>query len=262
MSKKALVVDNDFFFVEFLAELLEEKGYEVIKAFDGKEGMSKLEEEAVDLLFADIIMPKIDGEQLIEFTRKKFPDAHFPIIAVSGTIIEQLDRINEIRADYFITKGPIEKMAGQLNELMDRIEKQPLPSPSDKEIFGAENLYPSQVTAELMETVNFQRAITECIGAGIIVVDRDTKIMTTNSLALEITNKSIEETLNCPVTALFPRTEKVKLVNALKRVVHNQELRKVSLPVTIHSREFRAIVSLFKVDDKIAGWIIALEDAE
>jgi CheY-like chemotaxis protein len=36
MQKTALVVDNDFFFVEFLGELLEKKGYKVIKAYDGK----------------------------------------------------------------------------------------------------------------------------------------------------------------------------------------------------------------------------------
>ena len=41
MARKALVVDNDFFFVEFLAELLENKGYEVVKAYDGKEGITK-----------------------------------------------------------------------------------------------------------------------------------------------------------------------------------------------------------------------------
>ena len=46
MAKKALVVDNDFFFVEFLTELLENKGYEVTKAYDGKEGVSRLEEAA------------------------------------------------------------------------------------------------------------------------------------------------------------------------------------------------------------------------
>jgi CheY-like chemotaxis protein len=41
MSKSALVVDNDFFFVEFLTEFLEKRGYEVIKAYDGKEAITK-----------------------------------------------------------------------------------------------------------------------------------------------------------------------------------------------------------------------------
>ncbi|MFH0843859.1 MAG: response regulator, partial [Pseudomonadota bacterium] len=89
MTKKALVVDNDFFFVEFLTELLEQREYEVIKAYDGKEGISKLEEGLVDIIFVDLIMPKIDGRQFIQFTRKKYPDGRFPIVTHSGSIIEQ-----------------------------------------------------------------------------------------------------------------------------------------------------------------------------
>ncbi|MFH1351494.1 MAG: response regulator [Pseudomonadota bacterium] len=122
MTKKALVVDNDFFFVEFLTELLENRGYEVIKAYDGKDGILELHRGTVDLLFVDLIMPKIDGNKLIKFARWKFPDAPFPIIAVSGVIVEQLDEIDKIGADYYIAKGPIEKMADHVNKLMDGIE--------------------------------------------------------------------------------------------------------------------------------------------
>ena len=43
MIKKALVVDSDFFFVEFLSELLAKRGYQVLKAYDGMEALSLLE---------------------------------------------------------------------------------------------------------------------------------------------------------------------------------------------------------------------------
>ena len=46
MPKRALVVDNDHFLVEFLAELLEVRKYQVVKPYDGKEAISKLEETA------------------------------------------------------------------------------------------------------------------------------------------------------------------------------------------------------------------------
>ena len=53
--KKALVVDNDFFFVEFFSELLEKQNYEVYKAYDGKEGITILSEVVPDLLFVDFV---------------------------------------------------------------------------------------------------------------------------------------------------------------------------------------------------------------
>jgi PAS domain S-box-containing protein len=260
MSKKALVVDNDFFFVEFLTELLEKRGYEVIKAYDGKDAISKLEEGPVDLLFVDLVMPKIDGNQVIKFTRSKFSEACFPIIAVSGTLIERLDKINEIGADYCIAKGPMEKMAGHVNEFMDKIEKQPLPATNGENFLEPDKLHPRQVTVELIDSLNFQRAITESIGIGIIVVDKDAKIINANSLALDIIRKSHEEVLNCPITAIFPTRERAKVIDTLKSVIKSQEVRKTTFYPTIRSQEIRTTVSPLRIDGKIAGWIVAMED--
>jgi len=138
MHKRALVVDNDRFFVEFLTELLEAREYQVVKAYDGEEAISKLREEDVGLLFVDMIMPKIDGEQLIEFTRNSFSKSHLPIIALSGAMIEQLGRLENIGADYFLAKGPMEKMAKHIEILLDKIEGGTMLPPSDKTVFNPE----------------------------------------------------------------------------------------------------------------------------
>jgi CheY-like chemotaxis protein len=260
MSKKALVVDNDFFFVEFLTELLEKRGYEVIKAYDGKEGISKLEEGLLDLLFVDLVMPKIDGKQFIKFIRRKFPDAHFPVVVVSGSLVEQLDMLNEIGADYYIAKGPMEQMTDHVNRFMDKVEKQPFPPENAKDLLEPGKVHPRQITVELMDTVGFHQAITESIGVGIIVVDKDARIINANSMALTIIDKSLEEVLNCPVTAVFSKREKAKLIDALKGVVKSEEWRKITFCATIHSQEIRTIVSPLKLDGKIGGWIVAMED--
>lgn len=260
MSKKVLIVDNDFFFVEFLAELLEKRGYEVTKAYDGKEGISRLEEGPVDFLFLDIVIPKIDGKHLIEFTRMKFPDAHFPIIAVSGTVIERMDMLNEIGADYYITKGPVEKMADHINSFIDRIEEEPPPSAGENNLFELDKIFPRQPTAELIDTLSFQLGITESVGVGIVVVDRDARIIYTNPSARSIFDRSIENILNYHITDMFSGKDKGKLINALKRVAIDQELQSVRFSVIISSREIRIIVSLLKVEGEITGWIVALEE--
>ncbi|MBU4427161.1 MAG: response regulator [Desulfobacterales bacterium] len=260
MSKKALVVDNDFFFVEFLAELLEARGYEVAKAYDGKEGISRLEVESFDLLFVDIIMPKIDGKELIRFARMEFPDANFHIIAVSGAILEQLNEIDEIGADYYIAKGPMEQMANQFNAFMDKVENQALPFPSDEKFVRPENLFARTATVELIETVDFHRAITESVGIGIIVIDTDTKIISINSFGLEILQKPFEKLLNRPITTAFPEKIKAQLIEALKGVLQMKETRKITFFAPIHSKKIRIIVSVLNVKCEIAGWVIAMEE--
>lgn len=260
MAKRALVVDNDFFFVEFLSELLEKRGYDIIKAYDGKEGISKLEEGSVDLFFVDMVMPKIDGRQFIKFIRKQFPDARFPIVAVSGTLIEELDMINEFGADFYIAKGPMETMASIINNFMDKIEKESFPFTDDQSFLNQEKLYPREATVELLDNLNFARAVIENIGVGVIVVDMDARIIYSNSLALGILNKPFEAVLNCQVTNVFPEKEEAKLVAALKGVIQNQEITKSVFPITIDDQEIRVVVSVLNLKSKVVGWIIAMEE--
>lgn len=125
MQKKAMIVDSDFFFVEFLSELLVKRGYQAIKAYDGKEGIGKLEAFTVDILFADLVLPKVDGKQLFSFIRKKHKGHRFPMVALSGIMIENLGSLDEIGADYFIAKGPVDKLTIQLNNFMAEMEIQP-----------------------------------------------------------------------------------------------------------------------------------------
>jgi PAS domain S-box-containing protein len=261
MAKKALVVDNDFFFVEFLTELLEAKGFQVIKAYDGKEGLSKLEEEGLAILFVDLLMPKIDGRQLIKLVRSRFPDSPFPIVVMSGTIVEQFDRLEEIGADYYVAKGPIEKMTQHLEELLDNIGKVPIPSSSDKTVFGL-GMLPRQEIDELMEIGDFYRGIYRDIGVGVIVLDRDARIILINPLALEIVNRPDHEALNRQITELFPEMERPKLVKALKTLLHNPDLRRIPFVTNTNSQKIRIIVSPLRIDGKITGWILAMEGTD
>ena len=262
MAKEALVVDNDFFFVQFVAELLEKRGYGVLKAYDGKEGIGYLQEHAIDILFVDMIMPKIDGKEVIRYARRKIPDCRFPIVALSGTIIERLEEIKDVGADYYMAKGPLEKMEAKLTHFMDRLEQEGPSSLTMEEFFEPENLYPRQETAELIEAVNYRQAVIESVGVGLIVVDKDAKIVHANAAALETAHRELEDLLNRPITSVFPSREKARIIGALKNVIHERDTRRIALSVTIRSKEVRLVVSLFTSDDEIVGWIIAMEDSE
>ena len=254
--RRALVVDNDFFFMEFLAEVLEARDYEVIKAYDGKEGISKLEQENVDLVFVDMIMPKIDGGQLIRFIRSRYPDTRFPIIALS--IIEQMDGLNGIDADYFIAKSPAEKMAAHIEMVLERIEKELFPASREEVLIQPDDMIPRHITSQLIQSVNFQQAITESIGVGVIVVDRDAKIIAANALALDIIDKSYDEVLNREASSVFPDKERQKVMGSLRGVLQNNELRTMSIFVLINSRKVQMTVSLLRLGGEIHGWVMSL----
>jgi PAS domain S-box-containing protein len=255
-NKRALVVDNDFFFMEFLAEVLEARDYEVIKAYDGKEGISKLEQENIDLILVDMIMPKIDGGQLIRFIRSKYPATRFPIIALS--IIEQMDGLTGIDADYFIAKSPAEKMAVHIDMVLERIEKRLIAASTDEVMIQPEDMIPRHITSELIQSVNFQQAITESIGVGVIVVDRDARIITANSLALDIIEKSYDEVLNREASSVFPKEERPKVMDSLRSVLQRTELRNMSIFLLINSLKVQTIISLLRLGGETLGWVMSL----
>jgi CheY-like chemotaxis protein len=262
MPRKALIVDNNYFFVEFVSELLEKRGYLVLKAYDGKDGISKLENGAVDIIFADLIMPKVDVRQFIEFIRMKFQENPIPIVALSGTVIEQISELDEIGADYYIPKGPIDKLTVQLNDFMVEIEAQPDFTPTEKKILENGTVFPRREAMELLNRLKFHRAIIENLGVGVIVVDKDTRVLNANSLALDIVQKSVVDVLNCRIGDLFPSQERTELKNALKQVVKEPQLKKVSFYSTFNHLPTRTTVSPIVFDDSQAGWVIALEESD
>ena len=262
MPKKALIVDNNYFFVEFLSELLEKRGYRVIRAYDGKEGIARLEQGPVDIVFADLIMPKIDVRQFIEFIRTKYQQTPFPIVALSGTVIEQLAEIDTIGADFYIPKGPIDKLTIQLNEFMAEIETQPFYPPTERKVFKSQAIFPRREAMELLNTLQFHRAIIEHIGVGVIIVDQDTRVINANSLALEIIQKAAVDVLNCKVADLFPGQQRSDLKEALKRVTPEQGDEKSSFYTSFNHHSTRTIVTPILYDNNQSGWIVALDDTE
>ena len=262
MPKKALVVDSDYFFVEFLSELLTKRGYQVLKAYNGKEGIAKLKDESIRILFADLVLPKVDGRQLFEFIRKKYNGNRFPVVALSGIMIEQLGSLHEIGADYFIAKGPIDKLTLTLNEFMAEMETRPFFPPAEKEVLATGNVFPRRDAVELFNSLMFHQAIIDCAAVGIVTVDDDTRIMNANRAALQIIGKSAVDVLNTPVADLFVDGKRDEIADALIRVKHQKELGKASICVAFQSQAINAIVSSFDYKGNHAGWVLVLEPAQ
>ena len=260
MSKQALVVDSDYFFVEFVGELLEKRGYVVTKAYDGKEAISKLQDDPYDILFIDLVMPKVDGRRFIHFTRQKYGSNHFPIVALSGVMIEQLGSLDEIGADYYIAKGPINKLTVQLNAFMAEFETHPDFPPKVMKIMETGGVYPRRDAVELLNALKFHQAVIESMGVGIIVVDTDTRIVNVNQAAFEILDKSATEVLNAPVFDVFPPSTKAKLGDALKQIMALPEKIKISFVSDFKDRAIRTTASGIFLSAAKAGWVLVLED--
>ncbi len=106
-----LVVDDDKEIVNAIEIYLKTEGYNIIKAYNGKEALQVLEKEKVHLVILDIMMPEKDGLETLEEIRK---NKSVPVILLSAKS-EDYDKISGLNtgADDYITKpfNPLELIA-------------------------------------------------------------------------------------------------------------------------------------------------------
>ena len=82
--KKILVVDDKREVVELVTATLEEEGYQIICVFDGREALEKIGKEKPDLVLLDIIMPKMDGFEVLSELKKDSRTKEIPIIVLTA----------------------------------------------------------------------------------------------------------------------------------------------------------------------------------
>jgi len=84
MAKKILVVEDDRFLRELIVQKLSKEGYETIEAVDGEEGVKKAKEAKPDLMLLDLILPGIDGFEVLTRVKEDPEAAAIPVIILSN----------------------------------------------------------------------------------------------------------------------------------------------------------------------------------
>lgn len=100
-----LVVDDDPVTRSILSRTLEEKGHQVTTAEDGPQALELVRSEAVDVILLDVLMPKMDGYQMLERLKADPKLRHIPVIMVTGLDdIGSAVRCIELGADDYLSK--------------------------------------------------------------------------------------------------------------------------------------------------------------
>ena len=84
MAKTILIIEDDKFLRELIAQKLIKEDFEVSEAVDGEEGIKKIKEEKPDLILLDLILPGIDGFEVLSQMKKESTLASIPVIILSN----------------------------------------------------------------------------------------------------------------------------------------------------------------------------------
>ncbi len=117
--KKILIVEDDQFLSKMLGKMLEAHGYEAVFAINGKEGLMKASKGEVDLILLDIMLPDIDGFDLLETIKRDDKIKKIPVIIISN--LGQSDDIQQgkkMGAIDYLVKSDL-----SLEEVVNKVRK-------------------------------------------------------------------------------------------------------------------------------------------
>jgi len=137
VARKILVVDDEAVLVETIAYNLEQAGYRVVTAADGRSALDAARSEMPDLIILDIMLPGMDGLEVCRQLRRESGTATTPIVMLTAKD-DEIDKVVglEVGADDYVTKpfGRRELLA-RVRALLRRVD---YPAPGEDNRAGQE----------------------------------------------------------------------------------------------------------------------------
>jgi two-component system, sensor histidine kinase PdtaS len=204
--KRILIVDNSEILRTYLRNLLHGMGHEPITAADGISGLKKAMCERPDVIFIDLVMPKMSGEKLVTLLRQEEATKAAYLVILSGIAAEsRLDWI-ALGADACIAKGPLDRMRNHIERVLAESDLPPAERSLDV-ILGLEDVFKREVTQELLTSRRHAEVVMENIGEGIIEMTPSYEIVYVNKAAANIFGMEEHDMLAVPFPDLFPAGE-------------------------------------------------------
>jgi signal transduction histidine kinase/DNA-binding response OmpR family regulator len=256
MKKNILVVDDDRVMLKFISKLLTREGHEVVTAEDGFAALNLLSTFTPDIMFFDLIMPKIDGGKLIQIVRNMPQLKDCYLVIISAAVAEIDFDFEQTGADSYIAKGPFSSMAEHIKEVIETADE-PKEKQEEKAIRGLDNVYARQLTKELLSRSRHLETILESMAEGILEVFSD-KIVYANGVAVSLLGLPLEKILAAYPPDLFNDSVGQQLDNILKSKSEDPVEIGEKTPVALKGRQIT--IKTLPVKGESATVIIMITD--
>ena len=255
MGKKILVVDNDLLMLEFMRDLFEEQGHEVVTAEDGLSALETLKNYVPDVAFIDLVMPNIRGDRLCRIIRSMPHLKNLFMVIISATALEELTHFAELGANAAVAKGPFNEMSKQLLNILDQRDEALLEDPQGASA-GYDDIYQRKITKELLFSERHLETILNNISEGVFELNPDGKIIFCNNMAFSLSGSSEAALLGRNFFELFEGSDREKIRDLLFRIGDGPP--EISDRFTVRLPEKQVSLKLLPVEDHTGWSVIAI----
>lgn len=125
-KERILVIDDEKDFVDTISERLGAKGFNILRAFNGKEGLEKALSEKPDLVILDLAMPEMNGFDVCRKIKLNENSKDIPVIMLTAKFQpNDIEFGKEMGADAYMTKPlELEMLLNNVKELLKAKRKQ------------------------------------------------------------------------------------------------------------------------------------------
>ena len=134
MAPRILVVDDEPSIVKLVKATLVARGYDVAEAFDGHEALVQVKLHKPDLILLDIMMPRMDGNEVRARLLDDAETRDIPVIHLSavGDFEKQREAINEGMTDYIVKPFTPSDLAERVSDMLDPKKREKVKREHDK----------------------------------------------------------------------------------------------------------------------------------
>ncbi|MBL7212652.1 MAG: response regulator [Desulfobacteraceae bacterium] len=249
---KVLVVDDEKVVRDGCNRVLTGKGYEVLTAENGREGLDLMGREAVDIILLDLKMPVMSGEEMLEKTRDLYPDVPVIIITGHGTIDTAVECMKKGAYDFITKPFQIEQFLITIKRAEDNRRLAQRAKQFEEE--NIRNLYDLSLEKSRLRT------IINCMANGVMVTNRNLEVVLHNPAFMRLLEISEEIENPLPVSEIITNEA---LVTTLEEIQSGESSRDKSISQEIEAGKntLRAIsVPALGPDDGVVGTVTVLQD--
>lgn len=121
-NKKVLMIEDEDVFIDIFGGKLEQDGFNMTFAKNGAWGIKELMENKYDLVIIDMVMPAMNGDEIVAKLKLEEETKNLPIIVLSASVDEETkQRVEEMGVTHFFIKTHI--TPGELSERVTEILK-------------------------------------------------------------------------------------------------------------------------------------------
>ena len=233
MSKQILVVEDNPVVVKLVSEILKRKGYFVKTAEDGLSALNILEGYVPDIIFVDLLLPKIDGEMLCRIFQSKAHLKDTYIIILSGIAAEVAIDLEKLGADACIAKG--RNIPEHIYRILTKIENDTLRQDPDK-TYGYKDIYPREATVGLLRSKQHLEVIIENLADGLIEITLEGIIIFINPSAETFLSVPQDQILGKNIFTFFQKEHHQYLFSLLEKTLGGQKQMDESEPIPLKGR--------------------------